>query len=305
MAIDDAAPHPRGTIVHKVLNNNVVITVDEHGRERVLMGRGLGFQLKPADALDPDKVEKTFILDAGDEGDRERQMLTDVPYPVIEAVTRAVDEAERRLGHHLDRHFTMAVVDHIQFVLERLENGIRIPATNMPELRVLHPHEFSAAQRMADSIAETLGRELPAEEAVFLTMHLLNATRDEPNGTAALLYRRVQHVVLTVENGLGVRLDVESPDYARFILHIQFLLQRLVSRTMLRGTDSSFFEFAKHSYPRSYAIAQEVKAYVKAATESELTDEELLYVIVHVERLATQIGVAQTGAGGPGEPVLP
>jgi beta-glucoside operon transcriptional antiterminator len=119
---------------------------------------------------------------------------------------------------------------------------------------------------------------------------VLNATRDEPNGTAALLFRRVQHVVMTVENGLGVTLDVESPDYARFVLHIQFLLQRLVSRTMLRSGDSSFFEFAKHSYPRSFEIAQEVKAYVKAATESELTDEELLYVIVHVERLATQVG---------------
>ncbi|MFS0713862.1 PRD domain-containing protein [Microbacterium sp. 2P01SA-2] len=303
MDLDDVAPPPRGTVVHKVLNNNVVITVDEHGRERVLMGRGLGFQLKPSDTLDPDKVEKTFILDAGDAGDRERQLLTDVPYPVVEAVTRAVDEAERRLGHHLDRFFTMAVIDHIQFVLERLDNGIRIPATNMPELRVLHPHEFSAAQRMATAISESLDRELPAEESVFLTMHLLNATRDEPNGTAALLFRRLQHVVMTVENGLGVKLDTDSPDYARFILHIQFLLQRLVSKTMLRSADTSFFEFAKHSYPRSYAIAEEVKAYVRAATESELTDEELLYVIVHVERLATQVGA--NAAGGDPPPVVP
>jgi len=278
--------------VHKVLNNNVVISLDEQGRERVLMGRGLGFQLKPTDSLDPAKVEKTFILDAGEDGERERRMLTDTPYPIIEAVSRAVDQAERTLGHHLGRRLTVAVIDHVQFVLERLEKGIRIPTANMPELRVLHPAEFAAAAAMAASISEALGTELPAEEAVFLTMHLLNATRDEPNGTAALLFRRVQHVVLTVENGLGVKLDVESPDYARFVLHIQFLLQRLVSRSMLRSADSSFFEFAKHSYPRSYAIAQEVKAYVRAATESELTDEELLYVIVHVERLASQVAAS-------------
>ncbi|MFL0565475.1 PRD domain-containing protein [Microbacterium sp. 179-I 1D1 NHS] len=285
----DGAPRRRGTVVHKVLNNNVVISLDEQGRERVLMGRGLGFQLKPTDSLDPAKVEKTFILDAGEDGERERRMLTDTPYPIIEAVSRAVDQAERTLGHHLGRRLTVAVIDHVQFVLERLDKGIRIPTANMPELRVLHPAEFAAAAAMAASISEALGVELPAEEAVFLTMHLLNATRDEPNGTAALLFRRVQHVVLTVENGLGVKLDVESPDYARFVLHIQFLLQRLVSRSMLRSADSSFFEFAKHSYPRSFAIAQEVKAYVRAATESELTDEELLYVIVHVERLASQV----------------
>ncbi|MCT9819708.1 PRD domain-containing protein [Microbacterium sp. W1N] len=275
--------------VHKVLNNNVVIAIDESGRERVLMGRGIGFQLKPADIVDPAKVEKTFILDPGADGENELRLLNDVPYPVVEAVSRAVDGAERGLGRSLGRRFTIAVLDHVQFVLERLDNGVRIPSTAMPELRVLHPQEFAVARQMADQIAASLDRELPAEEAVFLTMHLLNATRDEPNGTAALLFRRVQHVVQVVEHELGVTLDVDSPDYARFVLHIQFLLQRLVNRTMLSSGDTSFFEFASHSYPRSYEIAVKVKAYVKAATESELTDEELLYVIVHVERLRNQI----------------
>ncbi len=275
--------------VHKVLNNNVVLALDESGQERVLMGRGLAFGLKADDVLDPTKVEKTFILDTGADGERERQLLADVPYPIIEASTLAVDEAERSLGRDLGRRFTIAVIDHVAYVIERLDRGLRITSGSMPELRVLHPDEFAAAERMAASIADSLQRDLPAEEAVFLTMHLLNATRDEPNGTAALLFRRVQHVVEVVEQSLGVRLDVDGPDYARFILHIQFLLQRLVNRTMLASGDTSFFEFAKHSYPRSYEIAEKVKGYVHGATGSELTDEEVLYLIVHVERLKTQI----------------
>jgi len=63
-------------IVHKVLNNNVVISIDPSGQERVLMGRGLGFQL-------------------------------------IEAVTSAVDEAERSLGRSLGRRLPLAIIDHI------------------------------------------------------------------------------------------------------------------------------------------------------------------------------------------------
>ena len=283
-----AAGTPRA-VAHKVLNNNVVISIDANGQERVLMGRGLGFQLLPTDTINPAKVEKTFILDGGSEADHARQLLASVPYPVIEAVMTAVDEAERALGRSLGRRLPLAVIDHIQYVLERLQQGIRIPSTSMPELRILHPQEFAAATAMSQSVSASLQTALPAEEAVFLTMHLLNATRDEPNGTAALLFRRVQHVVTTVEVGLGVTLDPASPDYARFILHVQFLLQRLVANTMLRGTDNSFFAFAKQSYPRSYAIAVDVKSYVTAATGSELTDEELLYVIVHVERLANQV----------------
>jgi beta-glucoside operon transcriptional antiterminator len=286
---DFDAARAKPVVAHKVLNNNVLISIDEHGRERVLMGRGLGFQVKPDDTVDPAKVEKTFVLEGGADGDRERQMLTDVPYHVIEAVTRAVDAAERALQRSLGQRLTMAVIDHVQYVLERLDRGVRIPTTSMPELRILHPQEFAAAQQMAESISASLDRELPPEEAVFLTMHLLNATRDEPNGTAALLFRRVQHVAKTVEAGLGVSLDTGSADYARFVLHVQFLLQRLVTKSMLRSGDSSFFEFAKHSYPRSYQIARQVKDYVRAATGSDLTDEELLYVIVHVERLASQV----------------
>lgn len=289
LAMSNPGNAAHSVAVHKVLNNNVVISIDESGRECVLMGRGLGFGLTTDDTVDPTKVEKTFILDAGPDGEHERRLLTDAPYAVIEAVTRAVDEAERALARNLGRRFTIAVIDHVQYVIERLDQGLRIPTTTMPELRVLHPQEYAAAERMAGSISTSLDRELPPEESVFLTMHLLNATRDEPNGTAALLFRRVQHVVHVVEHGLGITLDVEGPDYARFILHVQFLLQRLVNRTMLSSGDTSFFEFAKHSYPGSYAIATDVKTYVAAATGSELTDEELLYVIVHVERLKSQI----------------
>ena len=291
-AADAARPVP----VHKVLNNNVVIAIDASGRERVLMGRGLGFGLRTGDVIDAAKVEKTFILDVGALGERERRLLEDVPYAVIEAVSRAVDEAERVLGRHLDRHLTIAVIDHVHYVLERLDQGLRIPTTSMPELRVLYPQEFAAAERMAAALAASLDRELPPEEAVFLTMHLLNATRDEPNGTAALLLRRLQHVIDVVEQRLGVTLDADGPDYARFILHVQFLLQRLVNRTMLASNDTSFFEFAKHSYPASHAIAEEVKGYVLAATGSALTDEEVLYLIVHVERLRNSVA----GAGDRG-----
>ncbi|WEO77526.1 PRD domain-containing protein [Cryobacterium sp. SO2] len=289
MATDRSVAPTPAVVAHKVLNNNVVISVDSTGQERVLMGRGLGFQLQPTDTIDPAKVEKTFILEQGREADHARQLLASVPYPVIEAVTTAVDEAERTLGRSLGRRLPLAIIDHVQYVLERMQKGIRIPSAAMPELRVLHPQEFDAATAMARSVSASLQTDLPEEEAVFLTMHILNATRDEPNGTAALLFRRVQHVVTTVERGLGVQLDAQSPDYARFILHIQFLLQRLVAESMLRGSDTSFFEFAKMSYPRSYAIAADVKLYVSEATGSDLTDEELLYVIVHVERLANQV----------------
>ncbi|WP_448235429.1 PRD domain-containing protein [Microbacterium paulum] len=59
------------------------------------------------------------------------------------------------------------MLDHLQLVLERLEKGVRIPATSMPELRVLYPAEYAAATEMTASIAASLDIELPPEESVF------------------------------------------------------------------------------------------------------------------------------------------
>lgn len=285
--VTEEGPDAAG-VAHKVLNNNVVITVDGAGHERVLMGRGLGFGLKPNDPIDTSRVQKTFVLDGRSSSDYVRRLLSDVPYPVVEAVNLAVDEAERFLGRDLGRVLPLAVIDHIQFVLDRLAKGTRIPAS-LPELRVLYPQEYRAATLMAATIGRSLGVGLPDEEAVFLTMHLINTTREELEGGTALLFRRVHHVVATVEAALGIELDVESHDYARFVVHVQFLLQRVTNESMLTTGDAAVFELVKRSYPRSFAIAEQVDGYLGGVIGAKLTDEELLYVTVHVERLAQQV----------------
>ncbi|GAA1701088.1 PRD domain-containing protein [Microbacterium sediminicola] len=276
-------------VVHKVLNNNVVVSEDAAGAEVVLMGRGLGFQTKPGDRVEVSKIEKTFLLE-GDPAQAEAT-LANAPIELAMAVAAAIGDAQKMLGRDLGRSLPIAVIDHVGYVLERLAGGIRIPAAPLPELGVLYPDEFAAAGAMAARLSRDLGEELPAEEQIFLTMHLLNATRDEPNGTASLLLRRLQHIVGTVEHFYGITLDVSSPDYARFILHVKFLLQRLVSKTMLESGDTSFYDFARNSYPRAAECADRVAAYIQAATESELTAEERLYIIVHIERLTKRVGV--------------
>jgi len=288
MSTSPGTPEARGT-AHKVLNNNVVVVVDGLGNERVLMGRGIGFQLKSSDRVDQSKVEKTFILDSERDRSHALEVFATTPYAVIEAVTAGIEEAERSLGRDLGRAVAIAIMDHIRFVLERLESGLRIPTAAMPELGVLYPDEFRAAEAMTVSIGQKLGVELPPEESVFLATHLLNATREDSSGSAAVLFRRVQHVVATVETFYGITLDKNGSDYARFVLHVKFLLQRLVSESMLSNADSSFYEFAVQRYPRAFECAELVSSYVRASTSSQLTTEEVLFLIVHIERLTQRI----------------
>lgn len=52
--------------IERVYNNNVVQVTDKH-QEEIIMGRGLGFQKKPGDDVDLEKIEKRFVLQETDQ----------------------------------------------------------------------------------------------------------------------------------------------------------------------------------------------------------------------------------------------
>ena len=53
-------------IIGKIINNNVVSSWDEEGKEIIVMGRGLGFQKKAGQDVAEDGIEKIFRLESKD-----------------------------------------------------------------------------------------------------------------------------------------------------------------------------------------------------------------------------------------------
>ena len=48
--------------ISKVINNNIVSSVDEDGREIVVMGRGIGFKVREGAEIPAERIEKIFWL---------------------------------------------------------------------------------------------------------------------------------------------------------------------------------------------------------------------------------------------------
>ena len=46
----------------RVINNNVISSLDDEKREVVVMGKGVGFQKKAGDLVDASRIEKIFQL---------------------------------------------------------------------------------------------------------------------------------------------------------------------------------------------------------------------------------------------------
>ena len=52
-------------VVKKVYNNNVVLVINEKGHEEIIMGKGIGFNLRAKETFDEAKlsIDKTFVVE--------------------------------------------------------------------------------------------------------------------------------------------------------------------------------------------------------------------------------------------------
>lgn len=73
----NACMHDTGEFLMKIIkivNNNIVTSLDEQNREIIVMGRGLGFGRKPAGPLRMERWKKVFRLNSAGEN----QKLVDI-----------------------------------------------------------------------------------------------------------------------------------------------------------------------------------------------------------------------------------
>ena len=66
-------------IVEKVLNNNVVVSIDPISKKEViLMGSGIAFNKKCGQLIDEKKIEKTFVVDDENLGNKIKKLINQV-----------------------------------------------------------------------------------------------------------------------------------------------------------------------------------------------------------------------------------
>ena len=104
--------------IAKILNNNVVVVVDEHQREQVVMGRGLAFQKRSGDAVDEAKIEKVFALQSDELITRLSELLSHIPLEVMTTCDLIINAAKARLGKLQDSLY-ISLTDHCHFAIER------------------------------------------------------------------------------------------------------------------------------------------------------------------------------------------
>ena len=107
----------------KVINNNVVSSVDDKECELIILGRGIGFQKNSGDEIEEDRIEKVFQLSSAANSQFE-SLVKEIPYEYIKYTDEIVKEAAEVIGRSLNRNIYITLTDHLHFAVERYRKNI-------------------------------------------------------------------------------------------------------------------------------------------------------------------------------------
>lgn len=264
------------------INNNAAVAQDKRGREMVVLGRGVGFHPMPYELTDLSVVYRTFY----DVDPQYYEMLSSLPEEALMAAADIAEQAEIALQAELNPNLPFTLADHIAFAQEREKQGIRLATPLHYDVQYLYPREYELGLQAMETVRLRTGTALPRAEAVNIALHIVNAELEGSDLSSTLAAVEVlDEVTVLVERELGIALDRESYNYARFAMHIQFLVRRLSSgKVMEQGSDKMLSELSAE-YPATYRCAQAVAKEIEQRHGWHCSSDEVLYLMLHIYRV--------------------
>jgi len=272
--------------IDKVINNNLVRAFDNKDKEVLVMGCGLGYQKKGGEVIDEKKIEKIYKIENKNISDKLMTLLSDIPLEHIQASNEIISYAKYSLGKKLNDNIYITLTDHISFAIERVQQNLEFHNALLWETKRFYNHEFLIGMEALKIIKKRLGVDLPEDEAGSIALHIVNAELNSTNMDETLYVTKlIQNILSIVKYHYKIDLDEYSLNYERFITHLKFFAQRMISGEEIESDDENFCEMIKKQYKDTYECTEKIATYVSKEFKHKLTEEEMMYLTVHIRRI--------------------
>lgn len=276
-------------IIKKVLNNNIVqcYELGKH-EECLLLGKGIGFQKKTDDLIDEEKIENIYFIRNQKNLNRYQTLVAACDERLVDVVETVIQMMETRFGNLYDEYLHIALLDHLNFSLYRLQNHIEVKNIFLEEFSVMYADEYAFAQFTLSYINEQLQIQLPASETGFITLHFHSALHKESVSKSTLYMQIITACIALIEEKLNVSLDAGSIERMRLVTHLKFALERADKKIELHNP---LLETLKATYPDTYVIAIAMREMIKNEYLVALSDGEIGYLVLHIQNII--LGLSQ------------
>lgn len=277
--------------VKKVFNNNVVLAATNEQSEMIVMGKGIGFQKKSGDEIDEDFIEKKFVIQEDDPAEHLKAVYQTLPVEESDAVFAIIVRAEQDLQQTFDSNVYLTLADHIHYAIQRTAEGINLKNPLAWEVRRFYRREYELGKESLAIIEKYTGTVLDADEAASIALHFVNAQKEGQLIEETIKVTRiVQDILNIVRLHFGVVFNEESISYNRFLTHLQYFAQRVVSKeTFQTSQDTFLLEQVQANYPGALNCTEKVAVYIDESYQFKVSPDEKVYLTIHIHRVVNHI----------------
>lgn len=269
----------------KVLNTSVVL-INFNGQELIALGKGIGFGKSPGDLIDSHQIDRMFYSIGNDNVSTYIRYAESIPSIFFELTQETVSYAETLLNVKLNNSVYFMLADHLHFAIERFEKGIQITNRVVWEIRAYYPQEFQVGLTLLEKLKQEFDIDLPTEEAANIAFHIINARQEQTNQLDSVkAVKIINDIVNIVKYSIGLDEFDESVHFQRFITHLRFFVERILTNNMLYDADNVLFEHVSQNYSEAVTISHKIADYLHSKHDVVITDEENMYIIIYLDRL--------------------
>ncbi len=266
----------------KKINNNFALAQDDNGRMLVAYGKGVGFPQMPYELNDLSKIDRTFY----DVQKEHLPMIAEADEKVVAIAMKIVDYARLHVRKDISDSLYYILIDHINFAIERFRNNVYVPMALSKEIKFTYAEEFAAGDWAWRYINQEFKIHLPKDERSILAMHIVESEETSRRSQREITIEEITEKVLDiVSQDLDIEIDRDGFNCYRFETHLKYLLQR-IDDSVINSENIAMFEVVAEKYPQIYLCAKHISDYLSRELGRNISKEELLYLMLHINRLS-------------------
>lgn len=270
--------------VIKNINNNVSLCLDDNNNELIAFGKGLGFKQPPYE-IDLGVITRTFY----DVDHRYFDLLNIISDEIFEVSAKIVDYARSKINAELNPNIVFTLADHIQFAVKRHKDKMKLKFKMSYDLMHFHSAEVQVGRFAVQLVNKEINVDLPEDEVYGIALHFINA--ESMVGTQGISVSNeefIKEVVNIIEREFDIKIDYTGFNYSRFASHMEYLLERVQKGKQVISGNLAIFDSLRGEFPQIYKCANLINQYFEKELGWKLSDEEVFYLMLHINRLCAR-----------------
>ncbi|MQS74873.1 PRD domain-containing protein [Lactobacillus halodurans] len=273
-------------IVQVFNNNSALVDIGDH-RQAIVSGKGIAFNRHKGSSIVSDKVDKIFYLDTKESQKTLYFLLKDIPIDIVTTTYEIIDYGVKKYNYNVLDYAYITLSDHILGSYQRILKGNYVENL-IPDMHDQYPVEYAIANHALLVIENNLRVVFPKSEIRGIALHFINAKGNESQ-TVTLKKNESEDINEIVNKILNrnqiFRVDANSNYYDRFMIHLQYLAGRLDEPEDKKELNPNLEVEMRNSYPDSFEIANDIYEAIQEKLGKDLSSNELIYFIIHIQRL--------------------